>query len=266
MRRRTSLDAGWMFFKGDVSGAADVALDDANWRRLNLPHDWSIEGPFSQDHPGRPDGAYLPAGIGWYRKRFCLTEQERGKKVFVEFDGVYKNSDVWINDQHLGFHPYGYTGFHYDLTPYLNDGDAENVLAVRVDNSTQPDARWYTGSGIYRHVWLLITDELHIAHWGTCVTTPAVSQEQAWVVIRTQVVNESAADRKLALRATIFDADGNVVGVDEGGKPSSTSRPHPLRAGAEHEVIQRIRVEKPRLWSVQDPYLYHVRSELLNGD
>jgi beta-galactosidase len=254
-----------MFFKGDVAGAQNVAFDDADWRRLNLPHDWSIAGPFSQDHPGGPGSAYLPAGVGWYRRRFHLTEQEQGKKVFVEFDGVYKNSDVWINGQHLGFHPYGYTSFHHDLTPYLNDGDAENVLAVRVDNSTQPDARWYTGSGIYRHVWLLVTDELHIAHWGTYVTTPVVS-ELAWVVIRTRVKNESATGRKVTLRATIADADGNVVGLDEGGKPTSISRPHPLRAGAEHEVLQRIRVGRPRLWSVQDPYLYRVHSELLDGD
>ena len=259
-------DEDWVFFKGDAAEAQDVTCDDADWRHLNLPHDWSTEGQFSEDHPGGPGGAYLPAGIGWYRKRFRLPEHERGKKVLVEFDGVYKNSDVWINGQHLGFRPYGYASFHYDPTPYLNGGDAENILAVRVDNSTQPDARWYTGSGITRHVWLLVTDELHIAHWGTYVTTPVVSQKLAWVVIRTRVVNESAADRKIALRTTILDADGNVVGVDESGKPSSISRPHPLRAGAAHEVVQRLRVEEPRLWSVKDPYLYRVHSELLDGD
>jgi beta-galactosidase len=266
VRRRMSFDGGWRFFKGDAPDAQEVTFDDADWRHLDLPHDWSIEGPFSQDHPGGAGGAYLPAGVGCYRKRFSLPEHEQGKKVFVEFDGVYRNSDVWINGQHLGFRPYGYASFHYDLTPYLNDGSTENILAVRVDNSTQPDARWYTGSGIYRHVWLLVTNGVHITHWGTCVTTPIVLQEQAWVVIRTRIRNESVSERKLALRATIFDAAGNVVGVDEGGKPASISLSHPLSAGAEHEVIQRIRVEGPRLWSVQDPYLYQVHSELLQGD
>ena len=144
-RQRVLFDADWSFFKGNVAGAEAVAFDDTGWRRLDVPHDWSIEGSFSEDAPSGGRGGSLPGGVGWYRKRFNLPNQDRGRKATIQFDGVYKHCDVWLNGHHLGFHPYGYTSFTYDLTPHLRFGEQENVLAVRVDNAQQPDARWYSG-------------------------------------------------------------------------------------------------------------------------
>jgi beta-galactosidase len=232
--------------------------DDAGWRTLDLPHDWSIEGPFSEDHPSGGGGGSLPGGVGWYRKRFTLPQQDEGKRVTIEYDGVYKNCDVWINGQHLGFHPYGYTSFHYDLTPYVTYGTQENVLAVRVDNSQQPDARWYSGSGIYRHVWLTITGPLHVAHWGVYVRTPLVSEAVARVEVLTRVCNQAGSAAGCTLVTTILNDDGAVVGT-------ATSR-HPIAPGQTHEYVQRIVVAQPRLWSVDDPYLYRVHSEVFEGE
>jgi beta-galactosidase len=266
VRRRSLFCEGWLFLKGDPDGAQNPAFDDAGWRPLALPHDWSIEGPFDEHAAGGSGGAYLPAGIGWYRKRFYVAEEEQGKKVSVEFDGVYKNCDVWINAKHLGLHPNGFTSFRYDISPHLNYGDAENVLAVRVDNSGQPDARFYTGSGINRNVWLTLTDAVHIAHCGTCVTTPIASEELAWVVIRTGLRNESPGERSVVLQVTVRDAQGKVVASDAGGKPPWTRcQSYSLGPGAEYEVIRRIRLDRPRLWSLEDPHSYSVHHELLEG-
>jgi beta-galactosidase len=257
-RRHVSLDADWAFARGDAAGAADAAFDDSGWRKLNLPHDWSIEGPFSEDHPAGGGGGSLPGGVGWYRKRFILPAQDQGKKVSVEFDGVYKNCDVWVNGHHLGFHPYGYTSFCYDLTPHLRFDKQGNALAVRVDNSAQPDARWYTGSGIYRHVWLTVTDPLHVAHWGTYVRTPLVSAPVARVEVLTQVQNEGSALKECTLVTTILDAEGTAVGTSESH--------HPIAAGQMHEFVQRIRVVQPHLWSTGDPYLCRVQSTVQDGE
>lgn len=256
-RRRILFDAGWLFTGGDIAGAAEPDFDDAGWRALNLPHDWSIEGPFDEEHPGGFGGAYLPAGVGWYRKRFRLPEREMLAQTSVEFDGVYKNSDVWLNGHHLGIQPYGYTSFRYDLTPYLCSGGTENVLAVRV-NTTQPDTRWYTGSGIYRHVWLAQTGALHVAHWGTYVTTPVVEAEQAWVNVRTRIRNDGPAARDCTLVTTIVDLDSAAV--------AAARQQHPIAAGQEHEAVQLLRLARPHLWSIDDPYLYRMHSELYDGD
>ena len=176
-RVRESFDFGWRFLKGDAPGADQPAFADTTWRKLTLPHDWSIEGPHGENESTAGPGGYLPTGVGWYRKAFTVPEGSRGRKWSVEFDGVYMNSEVWINGHLLGRWPYGYTSFAYDLTPYLNFGDKPNVLAVRVDNSAQPNSRWYSGSGIYRHTWITMTDSLRVAHWGTYVTTPRVSTD-----------------------------------------------------------------------------------------
>ncbi|MEM2561377.1 MAG: glycoside hydrolase family 2 TIM barrel-domain containing protein [Candidatus Bathyarchaeia archaeon] len=256
-RRRDSFDFNWKFFKGDVAEAKNADFDDSKWRSVDLPHDWSIEGPFSQDNPAGGGGAYLPGGVGWYRKRFKLSEQYLVKKIFIEFDGIYKNSDVWVNNHHLGFHPYGYTSFYYDMTPYLNYGDKENILAVRVDNSRQPDARWYTGSGIYRHVWITITDKLHVAQWGTYITTPKISEDFARVVIRTRVVNEYDDEKQCTLTTSIIDQDGNEISTNE--------TQHSIIAHQEHEFIQTFNVQKPHLWSIENPYLYKAYNTLRVG-
>ena len=146
-------------------GSEQPGYDSSAWRKLDVPHDWSVEGRFEADHPTAAPGGYLPAGIGWYRKTFDVPAELDGRRMFIEFDGVYMNSEVWINGQYLGIRPYGYLGFQYELTPHLNIG-GENVIAVRVDDELQPSARWYTGTGIYRHVWLTHTDPVHVAHWA----------------------------------------------------------------------------------------------------
>ncbi|MFN2110450.1 MAG: glycoside hydrolase family 2 TIM barrel-domain containing protein, partial [Anaerolineae bacterium] len=251
-RQHSLSDTDWRFVQRDVSGAEAIAFDDADWRTLDLPHDWSIEGAFSEDAPCGGGGGYLPGGMGWYRKHFMLPAEDEGRRVTVQFDGVYKHADVWINGHHLGFHPYGYTSFAYDLTPYVHFGAQENVLAVRIDNSQQPDARWYTGSGIYRHVWLTVTDPLHIAHWGVFVRTPLATASVARVEVLTQVQNESDQEKPCVLTTTIVDADGNAV--------ATTESRHPIAPGETHTFTQRIRVTQPHLWSVDDPYLYSVSS------
>ena len=171
--------SGWRFHLGNPEGdASRQDFDDGAWRLLDLPHDWSIEGDFSADHPARKEGGALPGGLGWYRKVFEAPREWQGKKVFVDFDGVYMNSEVFVNGNSLGVRPYGYSSFRYDLTPYLKWGE-RNVLAVKVDNSTQPNSRWYSGSGIYRNVWLTVVEPVHVGHWGTFVTTPEVTGEKA---------------------------------------------------------------------------------------
>src|SRR5690242_14650329 len=184
-------DPGWKFHLGDVTNGQDAAVSDAGWRTLDLPHDWSIEGEFSRDNPAGASGGALPGGIAWYRKTFTIPQRDSNRLVFVEFDGVYRNSDVWVNGHHLGTRPYGYSSFSYELTPYLRYGRARNLIAVRVDNSKQPNSRWYSGSGIYRHTRLVTTGRVHVDHWGTYVTTPAVSPDSAHLTISTTLRNET---------------------------------------------------------------------------
>jgi beta-galactosidase len=208
-RQRLSMDPGWRFTLGDPAGAEQPGFDDHEWRRLDLPHDWSIEGTPRQDAPGGGRVGYFPTGIGWYRKAFRLPADARGREAWLEFDGVYMNSDVWINGVHLGRRPYGYISFVYDITAHLVPG--VNVVAVRVDNSLQPNSRWYTGSGIYRHVWLTLVDPLHVGHWGTYVTTPHADSAGADVVVRTRVANDRTTPRRGVLRSLVVDAAGHEV-------------------------------------------------------
>src|SRR5438874_7595829 len=201
-QRRVILDfdPDWKFHLGDVIRGEDVALNDSSWRTLDLPHDWSIEGEFSARNPAGAGGGALPGGVGWYRKAFAVAERDSNQLVFVEFDGVYRNSQVWINGHYLGKRPYGYSSFSYELTPHLRYGAAHNLIAVRVDNSKQPNSRWYSGSGIYRHTRLLTMDRVHVDHWGTYITTPDVNAQSARVTINTILRNESPSDRPVVLR------------------------------------------------------------------
>ena len=253
-RIRESFDFGWKFFKGDAPGAQQPDFSDAPWRTLDLPHDWSIEGPFSQTEPAQ---ASLPAGIGWYRKRFRLPESYRGRTVVIEFGGIYENSEVWINGQYLGKRPYGYIPFSYDLTPHLNFG-RDNVIAVKVDNSHQTNCRWYSGSGIYRHTWLLATNPVHVAYWGTFVTSPHVSKEAATVQIKTRVRNDGKSAARCILSTTILDQEGQAV--------QSAEAVQEVAAEGVYEFVQQVRVEKPNLWSLANPYLYKVRSAVREQD
>ncbi|MGD8279015.1 MAG: glycoside hydrolase family 2 TIM barrel-domain containing protein, partial [Gemmatimonadota bacterium] len=240
-------DAGWTFHLGDVPSASDVAFDDSGWRTLDLPHDWSIEGPFSEENPAGPGGGALPGGIGWYRKTFEVPSSSRGRLVFIEFDGVYRNGEVWINGEYLGTRPYGYSSFARELTPHLRFG-ADNVIAVRVDNSEQPNSRWYSGSGIYRHVRLVETDSVRIGRWGTYITTPAVTPTGAVVNVRTTIRNASGRVRPVTLRTVLYDADGRAV--------ASVSSEREVSADSASEIAQELRVAAPVLWSPDAPYLY----------
>ncbi len=249
-RVRENFDFGWKFLHGDAPGAQAAKFSDAGWRDVDLPHDWSIEGPFDQAEPSSGPGGYLPTGIGWYRKSFSVPAADRDKVLVLEFDGVYQNSEVWINGHSLGSRPYGYVPFCYELTPHLNFG-GENLIAVRVDNSNQTNCRWYSGSGIYRHTWLLKTDRLRVAYWGTFVTCPRVSAESAMVEAKTRISNARQTSAHCSLTTAILDKDGKAVGTQDS--------PQIVEAGAEHEFVHRIAVSKPSLWSPEHPTLYTVR-------
>ena len=255
-RQRLSMDPGWRFTLGDPVGAEQPSFDDRQWRSLDLPHDWSIEGTPSENAPGGGGMGYFPGGTGWYRKTFRSPAGARGRELWLEFDGVYMNSDVWINGVHLGNRPYGYVSFAYDVTEHLVPG--WNVVAVRVDNARQPNSRWYSGSGIYRHVWLTVVDRLHVGHWGTYVTTPRADSASAEVVVRTRVENGHGVPRRGMLRSVVRDSAGREVARRE--------TPFSLAAGQKVELEQQLPVEAPRLWSVDTPYRYTLRSEVRDGD
>jgi beta-galactosidase len=244
----------WKFYLGDDAGAKEKSYDDSQWRTLNLPHDWSIEGEFSNDNPASPGGGALPGGIGWYRKKFTVPESYKDKLIFIDFDGVYQNSEVWINGRYLGKRPYGYISFRYELTPFLSYGDERNVISVRVDNSLQPNSRWYTGSGIYRNVWLTVTDNLFVDHWGTYITTPGVSRQSATVHINTKIRNATVHDRQLTLTTTIYNPEGEVV--------DSVASDRLITKNSILEVDQDITVTKPCLWSAENPCLYRSVSRI----
>src|SRR3569833_171869 len=251
-RTRADFDMGWRFHLGDASGAEEAGFKDAGWRELNLPHDWSIEGKFDKNSPATVEGGALTGGIGWYRKTFTVPGSSKGKKVYIDFDGVYEKSTVWINGHQLKNKPNGYISFEYDLTPYLNFG-GKNVIAVKVDNSVQPNSRWYAGSGIYRNVWLLTTNKIAVDHWGTYVTTPKVSSESATVEVDVKLTNQTGSERKIIVESDIYDHKGKEVG--------HTYFPQLSDSGVIREsrmLKQQVTIDNPLLWSPKTPYLYKV--------
>src|SRR6185436_7749381 len=251
-QQTVSFNQDWRFRLGDFAGAQDAGFDDSQWRQLDLPHDWSIEGNFSEQNPAGTGGGALPGGVGWDRKTFAVPTTAKGKLIFVEFDGVYRNSEVWINGHYLGKRPYRYSGFEYELTPYLVYGARRNVIAVKVDNSQQPNSRWYSGSGIYRNVWLTTLDPVHVEHWGTYVTTPEVSEQSATISIKTKVSNGSNSDAQVRLTTMLQDASGrNVVYAVENATAAK---------GAHAEVSQTLKISTPMLWSDERPYVYKIIS------
>ncbi len=243
-RSRETFDFGWRFLNGDVPGGQLNGFDDSQWRPLDLPHDWSIEGPYSEKEVAQGS---LPTGIAWYRKRFRGPKAAKGMVVSLEFDGIYEYGEVWINEHRLGLRPNGYVPVAYDVTKYLNP-DGENIVAVKVDNSHQPNSRWYSGSGIYRHIWLTVTDSLHVGQWGVFVTTPSVTAGRATVQAKTTVRNDGNRPAACALTTTIVD--------ETGARLQSVETSQTVAAGAEVEFIQMLQIEKPRLWSVETPVLY----------
>lgn len=275
--RRQDFTAGWTFHLGDDSAASRPDYDDTAWRILNLPHDWAIEGEFSRDNPSGTGGGALPGGIGWYRKTFTVDKADEGKRLYIDFDGVYMNSEVFINGHSLGVRPYGYVSFSYDLTPHIKWG-GKNVVAVRVDNAEQPNSRWYSGCGIYRNVWLTKLNPVHIAQWGTFITAEDVSKNSARLNIRTKIQYDAAAQLQdsvkqadgtyvvfdseivpladVVLQSRLMDAEGNVV-----GEVASELQVIPTCL---NEVEQEIVVKNPNLWSVNTPYIYKVNSILID--
>jgi beta-galactosidase len=255
-RSVADFDKGWHFHLGDVSDGEKGSLNDADWRMLNLPHDWSIEGEFSKDNPATPEGGALPGGIGWYRKTFTVPATAKDKLVYIDFDGVYQKSDVWINGHHLGFRPNGYISFRYELTPYLNLG-GKNTIAVKVDNASQPNSRWYSGSGIYRNVWLVTTNKVAVDHWGTFVTTPKVSNAVATVMVNTKIRNNTGKEQPVTLTTSVLNAMGVVVATKTSRitlKDSTT------------DATDNLNVAKPSLWSVEHPNLYKVVTKVSFGN
>ena len=252
-REVENFNKGWKFAL-NIDDRQDITADDyddSGWRTLNLPHDWAIEGDFDEHNPSGTGGGALPGGIGWYRKSFKVSEKDRGQVFRIEFDGVYMNSSVWINGHLLGTRPYGYISFSYDLTPYINWG-GDNVIAVKVDNSDQPNSRWYSGCGIYRDVRIVKTDLIRVAQWGTYVRTDRISQDKALVRLNVSVIDEepiiSKVIRTLTVTSTVKDSNGKKVAS------SSTNRQLEFREVLDLE--DSIWVEAPHLWSVDDPYMY----------
>lgn len=246
-RTIVSLDPGWRFFQGEANGAESTGFKDDSWRKLDVPHDWSIEGPFDKNAATGGAGGWLPSGVAWYRKEIPIPAYAKGRRVWIEFDGVMANSDVWMNGTHLGHRPNGYVSFRYDVTQHIRPG-AANLLVVKADTSAQPASRWYTGAGIYRHVRMILADPVHIAPWGVFVTTPEVSAESALVKVSTRVSNSSSKAGKLTVRSEIRDAKGVSI--------SSKDSVIDAAAGSSMDALHEIRVAKPALWNVETPVLH----------
>ncbi|MEO5773842.1 MAG: glycoside hydrolase family 2 TIM barrel-domain containing protein [Sphingomicrobium sp.] len=240
-------DDGWRFAKGDIARAEATAAADAGWQLVSTPHDWSIAGPFDEHALATGSGGFLPTGVAWYRKHFDLAPKARGKRLFIEFDGVMDRSGVWINGMHLGHRPNGYSSFRYELTPFLKDRD--NVVAVRADTSAQPASRWYAGSGIYRHVRLIVSGDVHIDTWGTRVTTPSLDGPRATVKVESSILNESAAPRIGRLEVAILDPNGRTVGT-------ALSQPMSLPAQRVTKLSAEAVLANARRWDIKDPALH----------
>jgi beta-galactosidase len=253
--RRADFDNNWKFFLGDDSTAKNPGINDEAWRVLNLPHDWSIEGKFDSLAPAGAEGGALPGGIGWYRKTFSVPSSSKNKNVFIDFDGIYRLSDVWINGHYLGNRPNGYISFRYDLTPYLHYGNSKNVIAVRVDNAAQPNSRWYSGSGIYRHVWLVTTDKVYVDQWGTCITTPVVNRDSSVVSVSISISNSRSATSKISVKTLVLDSMTEV---------SSATAEMEVRATATGTITQRLSVANPKLWSPEHPHLYKAVTQIIS--
>lgn len=244
--RSVSFNNDWEFKLGN-----DTTV--GNWRELNLPHDWAIEGDFSEQNPSGTGGGALPGGIGWYKKTFSVPLSEKDKEIYVDFDGAYMNSTVWINGQELGTRPYGYSSFSYNMTPYINFG-GENTILVKVDNDEQPNSRWYSGCGIYRNVWLRVLNPTHVKLWGTFVTTPEVSKERAEVKVETTLeLGKENSDAEVLTR--IIGPQGNVLATT--GKIMTNGR--------DSTITQTLTVDNPCLWGIGNPCMYKAQTEVYEG-
>ena len=258
LKRNNLFDFNWRFHKGGALGAESPGFDDSEWRKIDLPHDWSIEdlpgtgSPFSIDAISQVNGGFTTGGTGWYRKSFSVSGDLTGKQFLIEFEGVYMNAEVWLNGEYLGNHPYGYTSFWYDITGKINY-DKENIIAVKVRNEGE-NSRWYSGSGIYRHVWLKVVSPVHVAEWGSTITTPRISKEEAMVNIKTSLINSGSKPSEITLVTKILRQDGSVQ--------AEIKTDRKIEPGIASEIYQDLKVEKPDLWSTDSPVLYRAVSEI----
>jgi beta-galactosidase len=241
----------WKFFLGDEPAAIDNSFNDAAWRSLNLPHDWSIELPFDSTSPTGTGGGALRGGMAWYRKTFSLPETDKTKNIFIDFDGVYRNCEVFINGHSLGVRPNGYISFRYDLSPYLKFGKEKNVIAVKVDNSLQPNSRWYSGSGIYRNVWLVKTGKKYVEKWGSYVTA-TVNNKAAAIKIKTTITGEQSS----------YDVVTSIVSKE--GKVVASQTQKNINAGKQDVIEQELKFNNPVLWSIENPYLYKAVTKIIS--
>ncbi len=251
-------DNNWSFYRGGAQGAEQPSFDDSKWRKVDLPHDWSIEdlpgtsSPFNRTAISQIGGGFTTGGTGWYRKTFTIPVTQKGKRIIIQFDGVYMNPTVFINGQNIGQHPYGYTSFWYDITDKIKFG-SKNVIAVEVKNEGQ-NSRWYSGSGIYRHVWLKVADPVHIAQWGTSITTPDVSPSSAKANIKTRVLNESEHDLKIKWNIRILDKANKEV--------ANMQKEESVKSGSSFEFNGDAVIGNPELWSNESPSLYTAVTEI----
>ena len=257
VRTRTNIDAQWKFQKGDVPSAQEAAFDDAAWRTLDVPHDWAIEDDYDEHSPVLRGGGYLGGGIAWYRKELRLDRSYRGKRICIEFEGVQANSDVWCNGTLLGHRPMGYLPLYYDITDLVHTDGTPDVIAVRVDNTAQPASRWYTGAGIYRHVYIHAFDPLHIERWGVFVYASDVSAGQATVSVESAVVNESATPRQFTLRTTLTAPSGR--------KTVTRAQTLEVNPGDTVRSIQSVQVPDPELWDIDSPNIYEAVTTVSTG-
>ncbi len=258
-QRDNLFDAGWHFHLGGAQGAENPAFDDSEWRKIDLPHDWSIEdlpgtgSPFNINAISQVNGGFTTGGTGWYRKSFTMPAEQKNNHFSIMFEGVYMNSQVWLNGQSLGSHPYGYTSFWFDITDKLKFGET-NVLCVKVKNEGE-NSRWYSGSGIYRHVWLRMVPPVHFETWGTFITTPEISEIRAKINVKNTLVNNSGQDKKVTIVTKISSADNKLVAA-------GTEKAVNLPPGRSSELDQEAIIENPMLWSVDSPVLYRAVSEV----
>jgi beta-galactosidase len=255
VRLREDFGWNWMFHPGDIKDSLAVVSDSSNWQMIDLPHDWSILGSFGKDNPAGANGGALPGGIGWYLKKFTVQESDSTRLVFIDFDGVYRNSQVWINGHLLGKRPYGYSSFRYNLTPFLKYGSFPNILTVKVDNSAQPNSRWYSGSGIYRNVWIVKTGKIHVENWGTYVSASKVDKGHSDIHIKTEIKNESGEGQLLSIKTTCFDFNEKQV--------AQNITEQKIAKDSILEIEQNIKLENPVLWSTENPKLYKAVTQII---
>jgi len=271
VRQKVKFNSDWKFMLDDKAGFESITYNDSAWRTLNLPHDWSIEGAFDAKNPATGMGAFLPCGIGWYRKSFMLPDSMKNKRIVVQFDGVYMNSKVYINGHFLGQYPYGYSTFQYDLTEYMQFGKP-NIIAVRVDNSLQPSSRWYSGSGIYRNVWLIATNQVHFDNYsGVFVSYPMVSKDNAEVKVQYKITanafpesefhwwrRNTSLNKRITKVATII----SCIYDDNGKMIAKSAIKENISDFNEFAYSQSIIVKNPKLWSANHPTTYTLKSTL----